>query len=261
MAIDMTDSTLAVLSPSDDVHNLTSLTMMAWVRLDSTPRTSAFVEINKPAPFPSYRKALGFLNSGGSSEMLMLVVHSGSNAEARADAPSSGVWHHLCGRWSEGEAPDLFVDGADVTSGSGIQGSGTLLTDEGTISLHIEPTCAPINGRLADVAIFNRTLSDAEIACIARGRLRAMHLDPVWHVTLEGSEGTAAVGDIGLRDTTGRGNHLNGIGNPPSYDRDPPLHWPSAIDVGSRVPRWTHNSRQTMDVTPGTKRATMRRGR
>jgi len=93
-----------------------------------------------------------------------------------------------------------------------------------------------------------------EVAMIANGTVRANHLDPVWHMTLEGDGGgVASVGEIGLTNTTGQDGHVTTITNPPVYYRDPPLHWP---DEGPMVPRYnrrqTLNTRQTHNVSPGT---------
>jgi hypothetical protein len=176
-----------------------------------------------------------------------------------ASLPSLASWHHICGVWALGSLPDLYVDGASVAIVP-IAGSGGPSSDGGGIDVARLPVISgpTLNGKLSDLSLFDRVLTSNEIQTLARGALRAGHIDPVWHVTLEGGAGAVTVGDVGVMDMTGCGNHIDVITNAPMYWRDPPLHWPAELDVVPAVGRVTHNSRPTMNVVPGTKLATMR---
>lgn len=261
MALDFYDAAVHVSSPSGDLVNLTALTYMVWVNLDSADKTTGFIVHNYGTS--GYRKTLGLLTSGPDTYVTMFVDYDGTDAMATAVLPSLGSWHHMCGRWSVSENSgrcDVFIDGTNVNYLSIIP-SGSPKSDGGTLTLGALPGMFlnGMDGKLADAAIFDRRLAEDEIHCVAAGALRAAHLDPSFHVTLEGTAGTAAVGDIGLRDTTGAGNHIDGIVGAPAYYRDPPLHWPIGPEVVPSTARATQNSRPTMNVATGTKLATMRR--
>lgn len=261
MAIDFDNTTMQVASPDATVRGLTVVTMMAWVKLDDTDGYQGFLSVNGAGG--TFQKVFGLVASPSPS-LYMAIRHATRDATATHAPPSVGEWHHVCGRWDatyDAGRPELVLDGTvlGVTSESP---QGAQASDDGP--LMVGATVAfgllPLDGKLADAAIFDRRLSDAEVRLIADGCLRANHLDPVWHMTLEGESGTPAVGDVGLRDTVG-GNHVSVLSNPVGYCADPPLHWPGdgvhAVSGG----RTTANSRPTMNVIPGVKPATMRRAR
>jgi hypothetical protein len=209
------------------------------------------------------RKVLYLNNDDGYHVVGMGVIYSEEDAYAIALFPSLNAWHHVCGRWdvsvNEGRA-DVLIDGVDATAARTTP-VGTPANDGGGVRVGSVSTVGfsfPMDGLVAEVAIFGRRLRDAEVRAMAAGGLRAAHFDPIWHLTLEGSSGVAALGDIGLRDLSGRGNHVDSIVNAPAYYRDPPLHWPVGPDAVQCAGRVTRNSRATMNVAPGTRLVTMR---
>ncbi len=259
MAADFDNTTMQVTLPSGALRGLTAITMMAWLKLDSNEGHQGFLSINGSTGI--YQKVIG-LYTTSSAYLQMAVRHATRDALASDVPPSVGQWHHVCGRWDASHnngRPGLVVDGV-VRSPAAISPEGAQLPDDGPLMVGAAAALGllPLDGKMADPAIFDRWLSDEEVRLIVHGRLRANHLDPVWHLSLEGITGTAAVGDMGLRDTVGP-NSINALGNPPAYHRDPPLHWPGGgvHQVGGG--RATLNSRPTMNVAPGVKRATMRR--
>jgi len=261
MAVDADNTTLGVTSPHGDVHDLGAVTMMAWVNFDTTAGHGGILGINYSTLVS--QKLLGLYYTGSFSYLMLSVAYTGTSSVSLASSPSTGSWHHVCGAWSDALDSGrchVFVDGSDETIPIYVP-TGTPSPDGGPVfaASALYPAQYWMDGRLADAAIFGRRLEDDEITAVAAGRLRANHLDPVWHVTLEGEDGVAGVGDIGLRDTTGRGSDIDSIMNAPDYVRDPPLHWP----VEAALAPWggwvTRNSRPTMNVVPGSKLATMRR--
>jgi hypothetical protein len=262
MAIDCSSTALCVASPSAALHNLTAVTMTAWINLDAEPVLSGVLSIDSPNQ--GSRKAL-YLNDEGSHVVGMGVIYSVGDAYATAPCPSLNQWHHICGRWdaavNQGRG-DVLIDGVDATAGRTTP-AGSPAGDGGKISVGTVSVLGllfAMDGLLAEVAIFDRRLDDAEVRAIASGRLRAGPFDPIWHLTLEGSLGVAAVGDIGLRDLSGRANHVDLIVGAPAYTRDPPLHWPVGPEAVPYAGRTTRNSRGTMNVAAGTRLRTMRKG-
>lgn len=260
MAIDCDNDSLRVSSPGDELKNLPALSYMAWVNLDSDSTVAGFITMRNASS--GLRKSLGLMWSGGSSFIAMCVYYDGDAALATANAPSLGTWHHICGRWGASENSgrcDVFIDGVNANIAS-VSPSGSPLTDGGSLVLAaIGDVLFDMDGKLADAAVFDRRLSEDEIRYVAGGCLRATHLDPIFHATLEGTSGTVAVGDIGLRDTTGHGNHVDAIVGTASYYKDPPIHWPIGPEGISFGGRSTRNSRPTMNVATGTSLATLRR--
>jgi len=261
MAVDANNTTLRVTSPHSDVHNLDAVTMMAWVNFDTTAAYGGVLGINYITLVS--QKLLGLYYAAPSSYLMLSVDYTGTSSVSLAFSPSTGSWHHICGAWSDAldsGRSHVFVDGSDETIPIYVP-TGTPSPDGGPIfaASALYPVHYRMDGKLADAAIFDRRLEDDEIAAVAAGRLRANHFDPVWHVTFEGEDVVAGVGDIGLRDTTGRGSHIDLITNAPDYVRDPPLHWPVGAALTPYTDRVTRNSRPTMNVVPGSKLATMRR--
>ncbi len=261
MAVDCNNTLLQVTSPPNGIHDLTALTFSVWTHIDTLPGgvLAGFI-ISLQTSLGQYRKLLALYGTN----VLMYIEYSTTDAQAQAAGlPLVGSWHHLCARWDDSVnsgKPDVFIDGTDGTA-SRVTPAGNLQSDGGFLRLGaMSPVpLSPFDGKLADPAVFDRRLTDQEIGDLARGRLRALHLNPTWHITLENSTGPAAIGQIGLRDTTGPGGHIDSITSAPNYYRDPPLHWPDEPVAVPFAGRATRNSRPTMNVVPGTKLATMRR--
>jgi hypothetical protein len=84
----------------------------------------------------------------------------GINATVACPAPANGSWHHLLAK-QEGTTASLYLDGVRRASGS------VLAIGNASSSINIgrydSPSFFFFNGRIDDVRIYNRALSDPEI--------------------------------------------------------------------------------------------------
>jgi Concanavalin A-like lectin/glucanases superfamily len=167
-----------------NVLNITGtlLTIHVWAQLDTAAARRAMVD--KRDVSGQYQLDL----VGASTPKLeMRVSDSGGDDTAQgATTVTTGVWHACAGRKNGTGAGSLqvFLDGvsdASVTSAKSIQSTTNPLcfgAQAGTSNF--------FDGRLAEVAIWDVALSDAEIAALAKGMspvfFRRDHLKGYWPV-------------------------------------------------------------------------------
>jgi len=262
MAIDFKGtSTIVRMAVDPPLDHLPSISVAFWMNLADVSGTD-YVYVHFDAGATKYHR----IYLSGTS--FMTFVHSHTLGEATAQTGSIagliGQWTHVvcrCDGNDSPRAPDVLFDGVDVTA-SRTSTSGVVRTTDGQLSIAAEGTENHLNARLADFAIFDRALTDQEVRTLYSGRLRAAGLAPVLHLPFDGEEGDEiAGGEIGITDTSGYGNHIDGgsLINRSEITRDPPLHWPVDPEALAFAGRATRNSRPTMNVGSGTKLATMRR--
>ena len=262
MAIDFKGtSTVVRTTVKPPLDSLPSISVAFWMDLAGVSEVDYVYLQNDAVAAPRHR-----ITVSDASYMEFVHAHASGDAIARTGSIGDylGRWAHVvcrCDGNDSPRAPDIFVDGVDVTA-SRTSTSGSVRTTDGQLSIAAQGTSDHLDGKLADFAIFDRALTDQEIRSLHSGRLRANSLAPVMHLPFDGEEGQDVVGgEIGIMDTSGYGNHINGgsVVNLSAFYRDPPLHWPVDAAGLALAGRRTRNSRPTMNVVPGTQLATMRR--
>ena len=121
---------------------------------------------------------------------------------------SANVWHHAAGVWADTDDRAAFIDGGS----KGTSGINRSVSGEDRISIGRNGDSTPdgyMSGRIAEAAIWNVALADAEIAALARG-IKPNHIRPgnlVLYCPLWGIHGPEI-------DLSGNGNDLtlNGTG-------------------------------------------------
>lgn len=148
--------------------SLTAVTVSVWVNVDSvSTRSDFFTRWGDGVGNSSWnllqgvtlRRAEFFLTDGSS------YMSSGADT---ADLPT-GVWIHLAGTWSSGGPIRLWRNGVNTAS----SGNLTFTTPNTAIQPRIgntaETTPRPVNGRIAEVAIWNVALTANEMIALANG--------------------------------------------------------------------------------------------
>jgi hypothetical protein len=134
-----------------------AITVAAWVYADRFVQ-NGFVVAKNPVntQWALFFESDGYLKWRG----------GGANAEVRCAPPSDRNWHHIAAR-QEGTTASLFVDGvlcstASVPAIGNETGSITIGRFNGVKYYYL-------NGRVDDVRIYNRALSDPEISQLFMG--------------------------------------------------------------------------------------------
>lgn len=107
------------------------------------------------------------------STLNFTVAHSVAQGEWSTPIPSTGAWHHFAVTYdnsSTANDPILYVDGSSVTVTEVTTPSGTAGSSAVAYNLGNRDTGdRALNGRLAEMAIWSRILSAAEIAALGAG--------------------------------------------------------------------------------------------
>ncbi|MCW8131075.1 MAG: LamG domain-containing protein, partial [Planctomycetota bacterium] len=98
------------------------------------------------------------------------IITGGATRTVNTSLPSTGNWHHLVGRYN-GSTVQLFVDGALAGS---VNATGNIQTTNDHLIIGAKRLGAPygdyFRGQIDDVRIYNRGISDAEVAELYAGR-------------------------------------------------------------------------------------------
>ena len=183
------------------------VTLAGWINLDSAGN-SVFPRM---LHFPSYYLFAGCATSGaadGNRGTVKFLANWSGNDGVYHTAPdllSYRSWHHFAATYDstlgENHLPALFLDGRPlvVAAQSGAMGVPEQVVGEGYLGSNSERSRA-LDGRLADVRIYGRELSAAEVAALAAGPAIESMLG--WRLVVAAAAPNAAV--LQLRKEDGR---------------------------------------------------------
>lgn len=156
---------------------------------------------------------------------VMFQTRTTSNGDAISTTGySANTWHHAMGVATSATSRAVFLDGGGKAT------NGTNLTPSGVDSARLSKRgdgANYLNGRLAEGAVWNTNLSDAEVLALARGvsplRIRAGNLVAYW--PLYGAASPEP-------DYGGTANNMTLANSPTQADHAPALqlHW--GFDLG-----------------------------
>ncbi|MCX6032064.1 MAG: LamG domain-containing protein [Chloroflexi bacterium] len=155
-----TDSSEYVLASNmHELDGAQTLTLSAWVRLDSLPaNTMRFITIEN-------EKAVLRYTSGGGLEFYVKIGGSIRSTSVSGVLSTTGQWYHVAGTY-DGSTLRLYLDGTErdnyAVSGSVATGSWVRLSHSAND--------AALDGLLDDARIYNRALSAAEVSDLAAGK-------------------------------------------------------------------------------------------
>ena len=159
-------------------------TLCAWVRPGAINRDQMIL-------------TLSWGNGGGRYDQLVILIFS--NNKAGADtylsttltrASSSGTvatntWYFVCGTFSTTAGQYVWLNDVKSASGGNSQAPANMnRTTVGGLTATSDNLYLPWNGRVAEAAIYNDVLTDAEIIALSRGQLpisvRRENLSAYW---------------------------------------------------------------------------------
>lgn len=144
------------------------LTLAGWFNSDSDTTSQTIISIT---------------NSGG-QERFLLTASGGvtgdpvrattiqGNVGAAADSAtgySANTWHHAAGVFASSTSRIAYIDGVGGTAETTSRTPGTMNTTRIGVTVGGGARSNYMNGRLAEVAIWNVALSAVEIAALAKG--------------------------------------------------------------------------------------------
>jgi len=104
---------LSIADGSQSGLDLTSMTLSAWVKFETAPGSNRFDVITKynGTTNRSYRLQVG----DGNQLLLIQLGTAGTNYCAKSWTPSTGVWYHIAGTFSDSaNESKLYVDGSQL---------------------------------------------------------------------------------------------------------------------------------------------------
>lgn len=164
---------VAVANPPDGrldpgAHDVTVAVWVDTAQAVMAGMSPEFVNKMSSGTMPAERWGWELFTQGSTSRTQFKIWSGTSNVAASATRVHDGKWHHLAGR-KTATTIELFVDG--VLSESRPH---TLDTLGNTAAVHVGSwdglSGAALDGRVDDLRIYGRALSNAEIAALAAGQ-------------------------------------------------------------------------------------------
>lgn len=211
MARDFTGNTANYLQVGDvseiDITG-TAITVSCWVQLDAVTLAQGLVTKFNASGSRQYG-----LEISASPAKADFVVSDGTNSTVCAGATTltAGPWYHICGVQT---STDVFVylngaqDGTHATQ-------RTLVNTTALLQFGKYQTAGfPFDGRLAEIAIWNVSLSATEVAALAAGYpasgIQAANLRGYWQLKGESSPEPDTSGNSNNATINGTVNAANG---------------------------------------------------
>jgi hypothetical protein len=105
--------------------------------------------------------------------LIVFIGRATSNAQAISanNVLTMGTWNHVCGSWTSGSAPQIYVNGREVGYASQTAGSGAI-DDESSGSLYIgnqDTQDKTFNGSIDEAKVYNYVLTPTQIKTLYNG--------------------------------------------------------------------------------------------
>lgn len=132
---------------------------------------------------------------------------------------SINTWHHLAATWTSGTSKVLFQNGVALT-GSSSSGTDSNSSDTMLIGSSQSDTAQSFDGKAEDIRLYDRVLSDEEIATIYKARGIDNILDGLIskYTFSEVSPGSNWSGSSSLKDLSGSQNHASPVTSPTAIE-------------------------------------------
>lgn len=181
MALDF-DGTTAYLAASVAPVTNEGFTLAGWCWADATSGAHTVLALEDPGVSPN-SWSIG-LNHSTTAARIFKRDATSDNVNDTTTSYSLGVWMHICGVFAADNSRSILLNGGGKNTGT------TTITESGpptavTIGARRGSTTLRFfDGKIAEVAIWNVALSDADVADLASGaapdRIRSEALAAYW---------------------------------------------------------------------------------
>lgn len=137
-------------------ETLGNVTVAAWVKCNLASTNQNILNNGNDSV------ALRFFQTTGPS--FALQTSTGYNVAEQSSALTTDQWYHLAGTW-DGTLARLYVNGVQVASAGPFPGT-PISSATWDIGIHGNLTSGPYNGLMADLRVYSRTLTAAEILAL-----------------------------------------------------------------------------------------------
>jgi hypothetical protein len=173
LELDGVDDYVDCGNPAELDFGTGDFTISAWINLTTTERATVYAKGGDNSGGIRYTLAMG---EGNDNKMTLTTDDDSDKRQARGDTVvNNGEWHHVVGMRS-GDMSYVYVDGVldgsiDLPAGYDLSGTSQANALLGAITDAQDPTGATLEkfftGTLDDVRVYDRALSDGEIAELA----------------------------------------------------------------------------------------------
>jgi hypothetical protein len=162
------------------------LSLLCWVYFDTAKYTPIISKRTTTTNYDFYWR--------GDNGTNVLGFYDGSVGRSSTGTVSTGGWHHVAVVIDSGTSSTFYIDG--VSAGS--PGAFTITSNSDALQFGYLPTTEFLDGKMDDIAIYNRVLSGSEVSSIKNGIFPTNGLAGLW--TFEGDTGSS------FTDKSGNGN-------------------------------------------------------
>lgn len=221
------DGSLDKLSHATALITAAPFTLAGWFNSDSIIANQAIISLGDTGGFANYFELLARGVQGGDPVALFAAdTASGASTVNTTTGFSATTWHHACGVLASSTDRRVFIDGGSKgTSTDDRSPSGLDVTAIGVFSRQTDSSF--FNGRLAEVAIWNVALSDAEVAILGGSPVSPLLIRPdalihYWPIIGRDSSEIDRVGGADMTVTSA----------PPAFAH-PRIFYPSGHSLGT----------------------------
>lgn len=143
------------------------LSMACWFRMDAPPSTIerfSFCMIDNGTNFISLA-----INNDPDRDIIVSIDGQNNGVSAGGGAQNPNQWYHACGVYASATDRAIFLDGAnkgtDTTSRAFPTSADSMEIGDNTLNSGF----SPMDGRICELACWNATLTDEEVAVLGRG--------------------------------------------------------------------------------------------
>jgi hypothetical protein len=164
MAYEFTAASSQYLSTASAPANAYPITMACWFNSDSITINQRLIGL--------YASSVNYFDLGirgvDAGDPVSAVVNQGGILQITSTTSgySANTWHHACGVFSSATSRTAFIDGGNSNTGTNnINPQNSTIMEIGRFILGVQY----MDGRIAEVGIWNVALTAAEVASLAKG--------------------------------------------------------------------------------------------
>lgn len=168
MARGFDDASSESLSVDNPPVTAPPFTMACWFRSDDVTVDQALMQICKSSATSQYHALMIKGATGG--DPVTARTRAGSTYDAVSSTGfSANTWHHACGVWSAADNRAAFIDGGSKGTETTSATPGTPINRFAVGALLDSSPSDYMSGNLAELAVWDVALTDAEVAVLAQG--------------------------------------------------------------------------------------------
>lgn len=199
------------------------MTMAAWFNTTDMDNHQVVMSIANSGSDINYWNIFAAGANPGDHAYSTARDSDGTNFSETTNGYSSGVWHHICGVFAAADDRTIVLDGDWANRGTSAVSRSPSGVNKTAIGVNCRQTLQwYMNGKIAEAAIWNAGLTEAENAILAKGYsalfVRPQNLIEYWNLFV-----LAPVSRI-------TGNQLTKVGQP-SKEPHPGILYPAPTSV------------------------------